>query len=336
MKKRMVFYTIISMVFMILSYLFIVSGIDMKTKIYVKYQQVDDISYVVNLLPNTVYENDYLNMGGNYIGSLVKDIDLDLKYNLIYARNITGYYVYNLKGTLVASEGEDILWEKNYDLLADKVTVLDQNKVKDIRVKDRTSIDYQKYVNEINDFNKKYNMEVSGVLLVSFKLKTTLDFTGFKNTYDDTKEVKMVIPVTNEVFKIKILDDNREFDSYNEMTNKEGVNYLFLVFGALCLSVGIAFLMVVIKNLLEINNKENKYVKELKKILNEHGDEIVNVYEFNNAKKYNLIYVDSFKELLDVYDKVDSLISFKELKKNQKAVFLIIENDNAWIYILKV
>lgn len=336
MKKKMVFYTIISMVFMILSYLFIVSGIDMKTKIYVKYQQVDDISYVVNLLPNTVYENDYLNMGGNYIGSLVKDIDLDLKYNLIYARNITGYYVYNLKGTLVASEGEDILWEKNYDLLADKVTVLDQNKVKDIRVKDRISIDYQKYVNEINDFNKKYNMEVSGVLLVSFKLKTTLDFTGFKNTYDDTKEVKMVIPVTNEVFKIKILDDNREFDSYNEMTNKEGVNYLFLVFGALCLSVGIAFLMVVIKNLLEINNKENKYVKELKKILNEHGDEIVNVYEFNNAKKYNLIYVDSFKELLDVYDKVDSPISFKELKKNQKAVFLIIENDNAWIYILKV
>ena len=336
MKKRMVFYTIISMVFMILSYLFIVSGIDMKTKIYVKYQQVDDISYVVNLLPNTVYENDYLNMGGNYIGSLVKDIDLDLKYNLIYARNITGYYVYNLKGTLVASEGEDILWEKNYDLLADKVTVLDQNKVKDIRVKDKTSIDYQKYVNEINDFNKKYNMEVSGVLLVSFKLKTTLDFTGFKNTYDDTKEVKMVIPVTNEVFKIKILDDNREFDSYNEMTNKEGANYLFLVFGALCLSVGIAFLMVVIKNLLEINNKENKYVKELKKILNEHEDEIVNVYEFNNAKKYNLIYVDSFKELLDVYDKVDSLISFKELKKNQKAVFLIIENDNAWIYILNV
>lgn len=336
MKKRMVFYTIISMAFMILSYLFIVSGIDMKTKIYVKYQQVDDISYVVNLLPNTVYENDYLNMGGNYIGSLVKDIDLDLKYNLIYARNITGYYVYNLKGTLVASEGEDILWEKNYDLLADKVTVLDQNKVKDIRVKDKTSIDYQKYVNEINDFNKKYNMEVSGVLLVSFKLKTTLDFTGFKNTYDDTKEVKMVIPVTNEVFKIKILDDNKEFDSYNEMTNKEGVNYLFLVFGALCLSVGIAFLMVVIKNLLEINNKENKYVKELKKILNEHGDEIVNVYEFNNAKKYNLIYVDSFKELLDVYDKVDSPISFKELKKNQKAVFLIIENDNAWIYILKV
>ncbi len=336
MKKRMVFYTIISMVFMILSYLFIVSGIDMKTKIYVKYQQVDDISYVVNLLPNTVYENDYLNMGGNYIGSLVKDIDLDLKYNLIYARNITGYYVYNLKGTLVASEGEDILWEKNYDLLADKVTVLDQNKVKDIRVKDKTSIDYQKYVNEINDFNKKYNMEVSGVLLVSFKLKTTLDFTGFKNTYDDTKEVKMVIPVTNEAFKIKILDDNREFDSYNEMTNKEGVNYLFLVFGALCLSVGIAFLMVVIKNLLEINNKENKYVKELKKILNEHGDEIVNVYEFNNAKKYNLIYVDSFKELLDVYDKVDLPISFKEFKKNQKAVFLIIENDNAWIYILKV
>ena len=42
--------------------------------------------------------------------------------------------------------------------------------------------------------------------------------------------------------------------------------------------------------------------------------------------------LDSFKELIDVYDKVGMPISFKEIKKNYESIFLIIEEDNAWIY----
>ena len=53
-----------------------------------------------------------------------------------------------------------------------------------------------------------------------------------------------------------------------------------------------------------------------------------------NTKDYNLIYVDSFEELLDVYKRVESPISFKEMDKHKKAIFLIIEEDNAWVYQL--
>ena len=61
---------------------------------------------------------------------------------------------------------------------------------------------------------------------------------------------------------------------------------------------------------------------------------IENVNKLYNKKKYNLIYVDSFIELMDVYNRVESPISFKEIEKNKEAIFLIIENDNAWIYRL--
>ena len=37
---------------------------------------------------------------------------------------------------------------------------------------------------------------------------------------------------------------------------------------------------------------------------------------------------------MDVYNRVESPISFKEIEKNKEAIFLIIENDNAWIYRL--
>lgn len=336
MKSKMVFYTIIMAIFMVLSYMFIVSGLSMKTKEYIRYQQKSDFSYLVNLLPNTVYDKEYLGMGGSYVGSLVKDISLDVNYNIRYDKDIVGYYVYEIDEKLIAIDDEAVLWEKNNTVKKSSVEVINQNDVKEIRVDDNIIIDYQGKKEEIDNFNKEYNMQVSGELVICFKLKTTLDFETFNDTYDDVKEVKLIIPLTEKVFNIKMVDDNQEIDSYSEFSTKKGINYLFLVFGALCLSFGVAFLVVIIRELLMVSDRENKYILELKKIFKEHDDEIVVVKEFKNIKKYNLIYVDSFKELVDVYDKVNSPISFKELKKNQRAVFLIIENDNAWIYMLSV
>ena len=86
--------------------------------------------------------------------------------------------------------------------------------------------------------------------------------------------------------------------------------------------------------MIDVSKMESNYNKELKKILKDNRDIIVNVNKLYNKKKYNLIYVDSFIELMDVYNRVESPISFKEIEKNKEAIFLIIENDNAWIYRL--
>ena len=83
-------------------------------------------------------------------------------------------------------------------------------------------------------------------------------------------------------------------------------------------------------------NNESKYNRELKSILKEYGDIIINVKKFYNKKKYNLIYVNSFRELIDVYDKVGNPISYREIRKNRKSIFLIIDNDNAWIYRMSI
>ena len=93
-------------------------------------------------------------------------------------------------------------------------------------------------------------------------------------------------------------------------------------------------LSVIIKELIDISNKESKYNKELKKILKQYNSNIVNIKKFYNKKKYNLIYVDSFDELMDVHNKANYPISFRETKKNYESIFVIIDYDNAWIYRL--
>ena len=64
----------------------------------------------------------------------------------------------------------------------------------------------------------------------------------------------------------------------------------------------------------------------------QQGKYLVN--KFYSEHKYNLIYVTSFPELMEAYRRVENPISYKEVKKNAETIFLMIDDDSAWIYRL--
>jgi len=94
-----------------------------------------------------------------------------------------------------------------------------------------------------------------------------------------------------------------------------------------------SFIMIV-RQFRIIYKMESKYKRKLKSILSKYDENIVKVNKLYVNKKYNMIYVDSFDELMDVYYKKCKMISFKEVKRDSEAIFVIIDNDDAWIYRL--
>ena len=138
------------------------------------------------------------------------------------------------------------------------------------------------------------------------------------NEYADDKVITINIPLTEDIFKINVNNLN-EKDSYYEFSSKKAMNIVLLIIGAFCISVSLALFV---------------YNKELKKILSKYDNCIVKVKRFYVNKKYNMIYVDSFSELMDVYEKKNKMISFKEVKRSSESIFVIIDDDDAWIYKL--
>ena len=90
-----------------------------------------------------------------------------------------------------------------------------------------------------------------------------------------------------------------------------------------------------VRQFILIYNKQNEYSKKLNKILSKYDACIVRVKRFYVNRKYNMIYLDSLQELMDVYKKKNKMISFKETKRGSEAIFVIIDEDDAWIYKLK-
>ena len=264
MRFKNMLWILMMTIFIVFAYLLFDRGFNVKTKVFVNYQEKSDVIYKVYLHDNDIYDKDYLNMNERYINKLVDNIETSFKYSCLYDKDISGYYDYRVLGKVVAYQENDILWEKEDIILNNKVIVLDKN--------------------------------------------------DFRN--------------------IDIENDNNKIGNYSGFSNREDINYLLLVIGAICLALGISFLALVIRGIVINYNNKSSYEREFKKILKNYEDILVSVKRFYNKKKYNLIYLDSFDELLEEKKKIGNPISYREVKKDREAIFIMTNDENAWIYIL--
>ena len=334
-KYKNLIFIILSIIFALLSYIYIDRGINLKTRKHFDYQVNSDIFYKVNLFDDENFSDDDINSGSVYIASLVDDIDFTFNYHKKTFNDINGYYNYNVTGTLVAYKNnvKDIVWKNNYTFLENKVVLLNENYLRDIKINDTFELDYNYYKEILNEFNTSHGVNLEGYLELDFNVNEVLEFKEIKDTINDSSVIKVLVPLSSDTFKIMMIDSpDSNTKSYYEFTNRERVNYLFLVFGAFCFSIMVANLVLVILGGVKIYKDVHKYDKEIKEITSKYSDILVKVKRFYNKRKYNLIYVDSFDELMDAYKKIKSPITYREVKKNIETIFLITDGDNAWIY----
>jgi hypothetical protein len=331
MYYKSLYYAFLMVLFGILAYLFLLSGFNTKTKVYVNYEDSSNVYYDVKYIDNQ-FANKY---NDKYVSSLVDYIDINYVYNNLISEYVSGYYKYSVDGYLIAYEDNiaDTLWERKYELVKEKTVVLDKNNINNIKIDGSFKFDFKRYRDEIYKFINDYDIDISGYMNIRVNISEFLNFNSLDNEYADNKVIHINIPLTNEIFRINT-SNTLDKDSYYEFTSKKAMNIVFLVIGALCLSFMLTSLVMIIRQFKLIYNKQSKYNRELNRILSKYDDCIVKVKRFYVNRKYNMIYVSSFSELMDVYNNKNKMISFKEIKRNSESIFVIIDGDDAWIYKL--
>lgn len=330
MYYKSIYYAFIMVLCGVFSYLFLNSGLNTTTKRYVYYENNSDVIYKVNYI-----EDNYSNNTNKYISNLVNDIDISFNYENILSEYVSGYYKYDVVGYLTTymEDINDELWIREKNIIDDKVIVLDENNINSININDSFKIDFKEYRKEIYDFINEYDMELSGYLSIKINIMEYLNFSSLDNEYDDYKTITINIPLTNDTFKINI-DKINNIDNYYEFKTNTSMNIILLVIGVFCLSLTITSIIMVIRQFKIIYKNQSIYKKELKYILSKYDEFIVKVNKMIVTKKYNMIYVDNFEELLDVHNKKNLMISFKEVKRDSESIFVIIDEFDAWIYRL--
>ena len=330
MKKKKIF-SVIILAMMILSGIVIALGIKMKCSkdVLYNYNITRSTDYSVMLLPNKFYLEKALPADKYYISNAIKSIDLDYMYQFEINKNCNIDYSYNITADLVASVDEGNIdskevWSRRLILLDNSNGNINDNK---LNINHKISVDYNYYKKLVNEYMRKYDIKVNAYLNLNFNIYYDLsDNTQTIKHIEDSIEIK--IPLNNVVTNI---EKNYQANTNNLIYSDKKANILnstvLICIGIAGMLIGIIYIIV-----LFAKRDTNMYLRNIKYILDNYSDLIVNVKNEPNTKNLEHIKVLRLTDIINLAEQNrKNIIHYAVNGKNESRLYVTLDN-NVYVY----
>lgn len=325
-----------------ISIFLIISSVNIKTSSNVQllsYNEKSNVDYNVYLKPNNYFVEEFLPKDKQYITSIIDYIDIFFDYNFSSSKKIDADYEYKVVATLDAKYNVDTnktkqLWSNDYVLVENKKADIKDDS--NISIKENVKINYAKYNKIINDFKKDYMLSISSDLVVKLYVKINGKYLPVEKAFDLDNDLSVTIPMAQQTINITSnYEELKNNQVVNVETNKRIKNYYFLTVGIGVLLLSLLILVSQVIRIIKDDKQQSLYIKELKKILHDYGDIIVEVKKAPKISKEKSSEVKSFNELVNAQIELRTPIVFSEVVKNELGLFVIFNNDHAYYYSIK-
>ena len=294
-----------------------------------------DMDYKVNLYDNSYIESNYLGKDETYISDLIKQIEMEYKYNFSGSKIIPLSYTYSIdaviNGKYNLDDEDSKVWTKKYNLVKPVTLKVDDKSSIDINRK--VNIDFKYYNDVVSKFRQELKLPINASLNVVFTIN--VDGIVDNQKINDTKTMTLNIPLNQQAFKIK--EEYQDVYSKN-ITPKIEKKEVFSARKLLCgILLGVVSIVLFITLFREIFNvpKKNVYTTKLNKILKEYGDIIVEVLNPVNETDMDIVEVKNFNEMVDLEEELRVPIMFYETIDYLEGEFTLLHNNILYKFTLK-
>ncbi len=294
------------------------------------YHEVSDIGYVENAevhyqvcMKNENCMEEDLKYPTQTIESIPSEFHYDISYDEEISSDVT-YYIVALHRIYDEGKSNKIVFEDE-DFLVERTTA--SKRGADYQIDQEIPIDYAKYAEFVQDYQKKY----------SSSAKSTLDVILYVDDGSDVRNVAQIgVPIGLEEIQITHNGVSSREQVYS-LEQREWSNHstLYIVLGAFLILLSLLFLFRLTRLVLVATGKRSKYQQILKHILTEYDDLIVNVREdYMLDTKKKIIKLDSFKELVDARNILSKPIFYMKIN-NVKSEFIVEDEEIIYQFVLK-
>ena len=127
-----------------------------------------------------------------------------------------------------------------------------------------------------------------------------------------------------------LVETNRRMERIGFLKTKEEILYL----ASISIVLVIYFILNLYNLLCVLRNKKSIYEKYIGKVLKKYDKYIAESSTIIDLKKFDVIKIKNFDELMDVYNNLELPIVYCEVVKGQKSYFYIKNNKD--IYLLQI
>lgn len=336
LRKWFCFLLIPSIILLLISLVLIKSSVQLSGKIInVGYSETGNADYKVYLKENDYYDRKFLDSGMQYVANIINTINSRFNYEIHADENMDFTYKYKITGKLIISDPIDtnkVLHTKNYNLLEEKEDKISSN---NLVINEDIDIDYDKYNKYVSSYKMDYGLAVDSKLIVTMDINVNGNYKEKKEKLNKTKKLQISIPLNEQTININILSDkineSGNLSSNISTTIKNKVSFVVAIIVLLISLLGIGLAVYLFLE----NRKKNIYSITVNKILKDYDRIIVNGnVELNENSFKNKIYPETFQEMVDASQTLNSPILYYEVIKDEKCFFVIIKDDTMYKYRL--
>lgn len=302
------------------------------------YKESSNVDYKVYLKENEFYSKNYSEKNNQYIASLIDYIIADFNYELeIFEDDIKYDYKYRIEAEVDVKEKSTNKSIYNFTdgIVAEKVLTHDSNT--NAKINEQVKIDYNKYNNLIKKFVSVYKLTQSeSTLIVNMYISINGKEQDFTRDENDEYIVALEIPLTTNTVGIDI-NSNLVGCEETLITCEKSKFCWIKVIIALAILLEIIQIIKLINYTIKSRTPVDIYKLELNKILNNYGSYIQKVTDIFDLTKYQVIYLETFDDMLEIRDTIQEPVLMYEDKDNKKTCFMIPSKTNIlYIFELKV
>ena len=303
----------------------------------VTYTDSSRIDYKVYLKPNKFFETPYLPADRTYITNLIDYLDTDITYNLSldHAANID--YTYNFVAIISAAKvksgpaagGE--YWTKTYQLTEPKSARVEDTS--SLSINQKLKIDYNKYNRILADFKSQFSLVATGNLKIAMVFDGTISSDELGDPIAiEYNEINLNIPLTEQSVEAVVTGTSSDPHQHFITNHVRGDNFsygLLRVVAIILITIAVLFGIAAFRKYRE-KQADHRFEITVKRLLNTYDSVIVEVDKQPKLTGINVLTVNDFDELLDVYNSIHMPISY--YRDPIGAHFVIISEHMAWRY----
>ena len=301
----------------------------------IDYKVSSNIDYKVYLKPNDFYDTPYLGKGMAYVSSLIDKINVNYNYRFNVSRKSNIDFDYKVIARLVIANksNSNIFFDKEYKLADLKTEKMENGTIH--LIDKETSVNYSYYNNLANKFRSKYAVDTNSYLEVYLLVNEKNSENNDYKLNNNSKAI-LTIPLSMQEINISLneadINENNHVLANSKLVVKDTRN---VIISAILLVIVFVLIIRFIKKILLLTSRRSIYDVYVNKILRGYDRIIVNIKSVPNFKKYNVIKVESFQELVDVRDNFKSPINYYVVSDHQKSEFFVVNNNDVYKYVVK-
>lgn len=298
---------------------------------YINYVEEGDVDYKVYIKDNAFIEDEYIevkdeNDNQAFVASLIDKVEANFLYELEMEVSDVDYeYSYVIESVLVVTDKSSNPLLEHTEVIKESETIT-QNSSSNLSINEVVTVNYEKYNASATAFIEVMDLkDVNPIssLILNAHIKVDGKCDKFQEDSSNEYTVSLVVPLTTKTIDIEMTSSVPTEES-KILACETGIDKD--VFKKVAIYSGLTdatLILVLIIIVLSTRNKHINYEIKVKRLVSNYKSYIQKINNPFDMEGYQVLYVDTFNEMLEIRDTIQNPILMNENDDQTRTQFII-------------